>query len=173
MGESGSIVASFVAKFQSWGFFSGTAPTQPSEQAAVGLPDNVRDNPELVHVPGLRGTLSFHRNQLESAFGLSSHLVVYAVLPFPREHLAEAVRLLLQQCQEATLSVIVEYRVGRSKALLPDRSSEPRAVAAAIAHSNIVGSWDESNPLVVELNGVSFEVTPELHDGAWNLAVGP
>jgi hypothetical protein len=161
----------FVAGASEWGFFTGEQSTRPSIPID-GLPDDVRQDLLFVHIPGLETTLSFCRVRLDPVLGgaPTDIVVVSAYAPFPPDSIPDATRMLLPASSPAGLCLIVEGETGWARATSVT-SIPPEAVAAAVAHSKIVGGWDETNPIVITVQGDAFQVSGRFENATWKLAV--
>lgn len=161
----------FVADRGDWGFFTGEQPTTPTSPI-YGLPENVIQDLSFVHVEGLEQPVQFSRVRLvpiprgEPA----DHVVVSLYPPVPPDAIPGATRRLLRASSPAALCFVVEDEFGWARATSV-ASSPPQAVAAAVAHSKIVGGWDESDPIVVTVDGEAFQISGQFEDGSWRLAV--
>jgi len=164
----GSIV--WVADFGDWGFFTGDPLPNIAPLSVNGLPENVRQDFEFVHVEGLATPMQFCRVSLTPAAGETpTHVVVVSAYPpVPPERVPDATRRLLPVCSSASLCLVVEDRAGWARATSIANGS-PQAVAAAVAYSKIVGGWDESDAIVVIVDGDAFKVSGHFRDDRWEL----
>jgi len=166
----------FLASLGSWGFFqsnlSGIERLEPSPLGRGALPDNAQDDPVAVHVEGLEFPLQFFQVSVTSLVNgrRTEHVVVSVYPPIAEDAITTIGQQLMHARGSGALCLVVEDRVGwaRSYSLTPD---EPRAVAAAIAHTKITGGWDESDPIVVIVDALEFRVSGRFDEHAWRLTV--
>jgi hypothetical protein len=154
----------FVVDAGRWGLFtsgpsSGPGDTGPHELVSV-------------HVDDMGTPLQFVRVISTSMQDGSriDHVLVSAYPPFPAELLAEAVRRVSPVCHPAALALIVEDRTGWARASSPSRGA-PEPIAAIVAYSKASGGWDDSVPIVVEVEDRIFNVSAAFKDGAWQMIV--
>lgn len=154
-----------------WGLFTGEVPSlKPS--SVFDLPPNVRQDLEAVHVDGLPTPLQFFRVRLTpSVGGEPSHQVVASACPpFLPDGVAEATRRVLPTCLPSALSLIVEDHAGWARAT--SATGAPRhETAAAVAHIKVVAGWDETEPVVVTVDGEAWQVLARFHEEQWQLAI--
>jgi hypothetical protein len=153
----------FLAGVGQWGFFTSGPSSMPT--------DSTREL-ATVHVDGLEQLLQFARVTMTAALTqtLTEHIVVSAYPPFPAERIADVVQQLLPVCAPAALCMVVQDRTGWATAT-PFGAADPESVAAAVAHTKITGGWDESDPIVIEVDALRFNVSGELKNDAWHLVV--
>jgi hypothetical protein len=127
---------------------------------------------ETVHVDGLGQSLQFARVTLTAAPAQTSTrlVVVSGYPPFPADRIADVVQRLLPVCAPAALCMVVQDRTGWAKVAAFGQAG-PESVAAAVAHTKITGGWDETDPIVVEIDALRFEVSGEFRNEAWHLVV--
>lgn len=154
-----------------WGLFTGEMPNR-KPPPVLDLPPNVRQDVEAVHVDGLPTPLQFFRVTLTpSAGGVPSHHVVASAYPpFPPDSVPDATRRVLPACLPSTLSLIVEDQVGWARATSAT-GAPPHETAAAVAHVKVVAGWDETEPVVVTVDGEAWQVLARFQEGRWQLAV--
>jgi hypothetical protein len=155
--------ATFLAGVGQWGLFTSgpsSIPVDPTRDLAT------------VHVAGLEQLLQFARVTMTAALTQNSteHVVVSAYPPFPTEKIVDAVQRLLPVCAPSALCMVVQDRTGWAKAT-PFAAASPESVAAAVAHSKITGGWDESDPIVIEVDPLRFSVSGEFKNETWHLVV--
>ena len=162
----------FVASLGEWGFFTSEPATTTTPISPGSLPANVRQDFETVYVEGLVSPLPFFSVSLASVpeGELTHHLVVSAYPPFPPDAILDATGRVLRASSSATLCFIVEDQTGWARATSVTGGSPP-SVAAAVAHTKIVGGWDESDPIVVTVDGAAFQISPHVDGSRWKLAV--
>jgi hypothetical protein len=153
----------FLADRGEWGLFTSgpsSVPADPTHEF------------ETVHVDGLEQVLQFARVTLTGApaQALSAHVVVSAYPPFPADRIDDAVQRLLPVCAPAALCMVVQDRTGWAKVAAFGRA-DPESIAAAVAHTKITGGWDETDPIVIEIDSRRFEVSGEFRNAAWHLVV--
>jgi hypothetical protein len=153
----------FLAGRGKWGLFASgpsSVPADPTHEL------------ETVHVDGLEQLLQFARVTLTAAPAQppTEHLVVSAYPPFPADRIADAVERLLPVCAPAALCMVVQDRTGWAK-VAAFGHADPESIAAAVAHTKITGGWDETDPIVVEIEAMRFEVSGEFRNDAWHLVV--
>ena len=136
------------------------------------VPADPAHEPETVHVAGLQQHLQFARVTLTAELAQTSttHVVVSAYPPFPAARIRGAVQQLLPVCSPAALCVVVQARTGWAKVAAFGRA-DPASIAAAVAHTKITGGWDETDPIVVEIHALRFEVSGDVRNEAWHLVV--
>jgi hypothetical protein len=154
---------SFLASRGEWGFFTSGPSSVPT--------DRTREL-ETVHVDGLAQLLQFARVRLTADAPRTSmdHVVVSAYPPFPAGRIADAVQQLLPVCAPAALCMVVQDRTGWAKVASFGRA-DPESIAAAVAQTKITGGWDETDPILVEIDALRFEVSGEFRNEAWHLVV--
>ena len=154
----------FVVDAGRWGLFTGGPASGPGE---TGLHELVS-----VHVDDMGTPLQFVRVTSTSVHNGSriDHVLVSAYPPFPAELLADAVQRLSPVCHPAALALIVEDRMGWARASSPSRGA-PEPIAAVVAYSKASGGWDDSVPIVVEVEDRIFNVSATFKDGTWHLIV--
>jgi hypothetical protein len=154
---------SFLAGVGEWGLFTS---------GASSIPADPRRELATVHVAGLEQLLQFARVTMTSTLtqNPAEHVVVSAYPPFPAERIVDAVQRLLLVCAPAALTMVVQDRTGWAKAK-PFAAASPESVAAAVAHTKITGGWDESDPIVIEVDALQFNVSGEFKNEAWHLVV--
>lgn len=152
-------VFTFFANTESYGFFV-PEPSAPTPDFAA------------VHVPGLSSALQFFRVTVVSHLGeRTEHVLVSGYFPpLPSETLADTVRRLQPVCAPAALSVVVADKTGWAK-VSSFSAAAPERTAAGVAYSKASGGWDDTNPIVVEVDEVTFQVSPIFIDEKWQLAV--
>jgi hypothetical protein len=167
MSDGTIVVTASVGK---WGFFTGEAPVPPTSQETLPVPDNIRQDRSIVHVESLEHVAQFFRVTLTTVpNGAETQLVVVSASPpFPVQAIADATRRLLRVCVPAPLCMIVEDRRGWASATSPSDAAL-NLVAAAVAHTNVTGGWDESDPVLVDVNGQTFQVSAQLQANLWQL----
>lgn len=153
----------FLASRGEWGLFTSgpsSVPVDPTHEL------------ETVHVDGLGQTLKFARVTLTAASAQTSaeHMVVSAYPPFPADRIVDAVQRLLPVCAPAALCMVIQDRTGWAK-VAAFGHADPESIAAAVAHTKITGGWDETDPIVVEIDALRFEVSGEFRNEAWHLVV--
>lgn len=153
----------FLAGRGEWGLFTNgpsSVPADPTQEL------------ETLHVDGLEQSLQFARVTLTAAPAQTSTalVVVSAYPPFPADRIADAVQRILPVCSSATLCMVVQDRTGWAKVAALGHAA-PESIAAAVAHSKITGGWDETDPIVVEIDALRFEVSGEFRNEAWHLVV--
>ena len=146
-----------------WGLFS-------SGPSSVGA--DPTHELEIVHVDGLGQSLQFARVTLTAAPGQTSTslVVVSAYPPFPADRIADAVQRLVPVCAPAALCMVVQDRTGWAE-VAAFGPADPESIAAAVAHTKTTGGWDETDPIVVEIGALRFEVSGEFRNEAWHLVV--
>jgi hypothetical protein len=162
----------WLAGLGEWGMFVGGNPTTPSRTWLNDRPENVQQDFSFVHVEGLETPLQFSRVRLAPIVGVDStdHIVVSAFPPFPARAIPTAVRMILPAASPAAVCFVVQDQIGWASATSVARIS-PESVAAAVAHSKIVGAWDESDPIVITVDGDAFQVSGQFENGSWRLEV--
>jgi hypothetical protein len=152
----------FLASRGEWGLFTNGPSSVPADRT---------HELETVHV-GLEQSLPFARVALTAAPAQTSTglVVVSAYPPFPADRIADAVQRILPVCAPATLCMVVQDRTGWAKVAAFGHAA-PESIAAAVAHSKITGGWDETDPIVVEIDALRFEVSGEFRNDAWYLVV--
>jgi hypothetical protein len=153
----------FLAGRGKWGLFTSgpsSVPADPTHEL------------ETVHVDGLEQTLQFARVTLTAAPAQTSTglVVVSAYPPLPAERIVDAVQRLLPVCAPAALCMVVQDRTGWAK-VVAFGHADPESIAAAVVHTKITGGWDETDPIVVEIDSLRFEVSGEFRNEAWHLVV--
>jgi hypothetical protein len=66
--------------------------------------------------------------------------------------------------------LIVEDQVGWARATSAT-GAPPHETAAAVAHVKVVAGWDETEPVVVTVDGAAWQVLARFHEERWQLAV--
>ncbi|HEX2672230.1 MAG TPA: hypothetical protein VHM25_15225 [Polyangiaceae bacterium] len=169
----------FLASLGRWGFFQGSPsgagsldPRAATAFARGSLPDNVRDDPVQVPVAGLACSLQFFQVSLTSLVTgqRTEHVVVSAYPPVPRDVISQASQALLETCGSSALCLVLEDRAGWAR-VLSLATGDPRAVAAAIAHTKRTGGWDESDPIVVSVEAREFRVSARFDGESWQWVV--
>lgn len=155
--------ATFLAGVGEWGLFTSgpsSIPADPTRELAT------------VYVAGLEPLLQFARVTMTAAATRTptEHVVVSAYPPFPPDKIPDAIQRLLPVCGSAALCMVVQDRTGWAK-VTPLGAADPESVAAAVAHSKITGGWDESDPVVIEVNTLRFNVSSEFKNETWHLIV--
>jgi hypothetical protein len=153
----------FLAGRGAWGLFTSgpsSVPADPTHEL------------ETVHVDDLEQSLQFARVTLTVTPAQTStgHVVVSAYPPLPADRIADAVHRLLPICAPAALCMVVHDRTGWAK-VAAFGHADPESIAAAVAHTKITGGWDETDPIVVEIDELRFEVSGEFSNEAWQLVV--
>lgn len=153
----------FLAGRGKWGLFTSgpsSVPADPTHEL------------EAIHVDGLEQPLQFARVTLTADMAQAStdRVVVSAYPPFPADRIAAAVERLQPLCAPTALCMVVQDRTGWAKVAVVGRA-DPESVAAAVAHTKITGGWDETDPIVVEIDTLRFEVSGEFRNEAWYLVV--
>jgi len=153
----------FLAGRGEWGMFtSGPSyvPADPTHEL------------QTVHVDGLEQSLQFVRVTLTASPTQTSTelVVVSAYPPFAADRIADAAQRILPGCAPAKLCMVVQDRTGWAR-VAAFGHADAEAIAAAVAHSKITGGWDETDPIVVEIDGLRFEVSGEFRNEAWHLVV--
>jgi hypothetical protein len=143
----------FVVDAGHWGIFTSGPSSDPQSVGQHQLAHvHVDDLPKLLQFVRVTSTSKLDGTRAE-------HVLVSAYAPFPTELLPDAIRRLSPLCDPASLSLIVEDRVGWARATSVSKG-EPEAVAAVVAYSKASGSWDDSDPIVVEIDDKTFSVSP-------------
>jgi hypothetical protein len=119
------------------------------------------------HIPvaGLGSPVQFFRVRLvdPTSGATSEQLVISAHHPPMPDAVVREVSALRVHAPGVALAFTLEDRVGWARAV----ADTPAAGAAAIAIVKASASWDESDPIAVDVAGVSFDVRAR-HDGeAW------
>ena len=70
------------------------------------------------------------------------------------------------------LAFIREDRTGWARVTWP-RDTDREHAAAAVAVVKASGSWDESSPIVVEVEGQTFDVVTAFDGEVWQVTVAP
>jgi hypothetical protein len=153
----------YLASRGEWGLFTSgpsSVPADPTHEL------------ETIHVDCLEQSLQFSRVTLTAGLAQPSteHVVVSAYPPFPADRIADTAQRLLPVCAPAALCVVVQDRTGWAKVAAFGRA-DAESIAAAVAHTKITGGWDETDPLVVEIDALRFEVSGEFRNEAWHLVV--
>jgi hypothetical protein len=154
-------------------FVSGSVVEDGFYHPSGDDPRSVVDASGFRHLPvaGLSATLQFFRVRLvEPGSGTSSEHVVLSA-HYPR--LADPVILSLEAALRphtagAALAFTLEDRTGWARA----RADSPGPLAAAaIAVVKACASWDESDPIVVELARRCFDVSLRHEGQSWSVRV--
>lgn len=66
--------------------------------------------------------------------------------------------------------MVVQDRTGWAKVAAFGRA-DAESIVAAVAHTKISGGWDETDPIVIEIDSRRFEVSGEFRNEAWHLVV--
>jgi hypothetical protein len=157
--------SAFVVDRGSYGFFADGVPVELKVAGA--------EEPSFVRVDGLTAPLQFFRTRV-TAVGSgvqTEHVVVSAYYPaLESDALARAVALLLPVCGPAALTIVVADKQGWAKA---SRFSDvpADAVAASVAYTKASGGWDESDPILVDVDGSTFTISARFENGRWELGV--
>ncbi len=154
-----------------WGFFL------PPEHAAFRAADNIKDlaprTRVTVPLAGLTGELHFARVVLtdDGQTRTTEHLVLLAHHPRLADAAIRSLATLLRpQAPGVALSFIIEDREGWAR-ITPDLVTPPEAAAVAIAKYN--GSWDDSDPIMIDSTDHAFDVEVSFADETWTAAVTP
>ena len=162
----------FLAELGDWGCFTGEQLPKLPPSPGDGVAENVRQDFAIIHVDGLKTALQFSRVNI-TPYARDEPIrcvVVSAYPPFPPELIPDARRQLLSIGSSASLCLITEDKTGWARASsVTNHPSD--VVAAAVAHSKIVGGWDETNPIVVAVDGAVFHVSSQFQDARWKLSV--
>ncbi|MBA3463948.1 MAG: hypothetical protein H0T46_28585 [Deltaproteobacteria bacterium] len=92
--------------------------------------------------------------------------------PLDDDALAAVERDLRSGWASDRLAFIREDRIGWAKVTWP-RGTDREHAAAAVAVVKASASWDESSPIVVEVEGQTFDVVTAFADEVWQVAVTP
>ncbi|HEV8246501.1 MAG TPA: hypothetical protein VGP93_12065 [Polyangiaceae bacterium] len=160
-----SLSHAFIVDCRSYGFFSDDSSV---ESKVAG-----ENEPSRVQVEGLTAPLQFFRTLVTSIVtgAQSEQVIVSAYFPaLSSDALAHAVDLLLPACRPATLAMVIADKQGWARvACCADVPSN--TVAASVAFTKASGGWDDSDPILVEIDGVTFSASPKFRNGRWGLDV--
>lgn len=98
----------------------------------------------------------------------SEHLLIGAAHPaLEPETIAEIQRCVAPLYPSASLSFYVQHEVGQAK-LVHDGTQSAMSIAAASAAWMCCASWDESDPIVIVVNGRPIAASMEYSYGRWS-----
>jgi len=137
-----------------------------------GAPNGLVDANQFHHVAveGLPLQLQFWR-LLTDGF---VQLVLFTNQPVLAEAvMSEATSALAGAFPGAILTFVSHAQAGFARASLSQHDAHlPESFAAAsLAVVLACGSWDESDPIVIELAGTRFETSPKYDEGRWQVRV--
>lgn len=92
--------------------------------------------------------------------------------PLDDDALAAVERDLRSGWASDRLAFIREDRTGYARVTWP-RGADREHAAAAVAVVKASGGWDESSPIVIEVEGQTFDVVAAFADEAWQVTVTP
>jgi hypothetical protein len=134
------------------------------EVTAATSPDGIR----FVVLPGLTEPLQFFRVPVaaEASDEPPPTLLVVNALHAPLAgERTEGVRAILAATQRNAIPCFVDaYRAGWTRARAVSGANR-EVTAAAVAVVQYGASWDESDPIVVDVNGTEFAVSVSFRDG--------
>ncbi len=120
----------------------------------------------FVTVPDLDGTLMFFRARV----GLHDHVIVGASHPRLYETDISFARAALERAYPETFfSFSVESTPGFAR--LVHDGPHPLEAAAANGAWMCFAAWDESDPILMEVDGVAYAVSVQRLDGKWQATV--
>jgi hypothetical protein len=98
----------------------------------------------------------------------SEHLLIGAAYPaLEPETIAEIQRCVAPFYPSVPLSFYVQYEIGHAK-LVHDGNQSAMSIAAAAAAWMCCASWDESDPIIIVVNGRSIAASMEHSYGRWS-----
>jgi len=125
------------------------------------------DGDRICPLEGMPQRIQFFRATLTGAAiqGSQQHLVLSAHYPPIKEKRLKEIRTTLRtHFPDTTLSFIVDKHIGWVKA----STDEPNAsVAAAVAFIRLVAGWDDTEPMIIMFEQVTFAANFEHCDGSW------
>lgn len=138
--------------------------------SAEECPDDRIDDNRWHHIGviGLPASVQFFRARVSPTNEPpSEHLLIGTYYPRLPDETLKAVRSSIAATYpSASLSCVVEWSTGRSKLIHEGRQS-PFAVAAAAAAWMCFGSWDESDPILVTVDGRTLAASMEHSANRW------